>query len=396
MFFVGFATWLLPLPCAVATQPDEGAVFRFRHHFIDRDPGCGSLGQTALVDMDGDGDLDFITGEQGGTIWWYEFRGADDWARHVIGHDSPSDVGGAALDVDRDGHLDFVAGGAWYQNSGVPRERPFARHVFDPALAAVHDILIGDVDGDARADVVTMSDRNDVRWYTIADTPTHHWQQTHIGESVHAGISLGDIDADGDLDVVRSNIWFENDAHGSRWTPHQMTPPWGRDTPPFAVNATRTRPADINRDGRLDIVITDNENADPRIGWLEAPSDARSGQWTLHELKKGDDAIRGAFHTLQLGDFDGDGDLDIFTVEMEHIGGSRPPRWFIWENRDGRGGDFVERIILDANLGGHEAVSGDVDCDGDIDICSKIWQPKRTNANDGLNHVDFLENLAAD
>ena len=47
-----------------------------------------------------------------------------------------------------------------------------------------------------------------------------------------------------------------------------------------------------------DVVITDNENADPRIGWLEAPPDPKTGQWTLHELKKGDDSTRGAFHSL--------------------------------------------------------------------------------------------------
>lgn len=378
---------------ALSAEPQEDAGFQFRHHFVDRDPGRGSLGQTALADIDGDGDLDFVTGERGGTIWWYEFRAADDWQRHVLGQDSPSDVGGAVLDVDQDGHLDFIAGGAWYRNPGTPREGPFTRHLFDPALSAVHDIIVGDLDGDGDGDVVTMSDRNDVRWYRIPDAPTEHWQKTVIGESVHAGISLGDIDGDGDLDVVRSNVWFENEENGAKWASHQMTPPWGRTTPSFAVNATRTRPADINRDGRLDIVITDNENADPRIGWLEAPANPKTGEWTLHELSMGDNAVRGAFHSLQLGDFDSDGDVDIFTVEMEHISGDRPPRWFIWENRDGRGGRFVERVILDANLGGHEAVAGDVDGDGDLDIVSKLWRPKRTNANEGRNHVDFVENL---
>jgi hypothetical protein len=97
-----------------------------------------------------------------------------------------------------------------------------------------------------------------------------------------------------------------------------------------------------------------------------------------------------------VGDFDNDGDVDIFTVEMEHIAGERPPRWFIWENRDGRGGDFRERVIVDENLGGHVALAGEVDADGDLDIASKLWQPKRTNANEGRNHVDFLENLAVD
>jgi hypothetical protein len=88
-----------------------------------------------------------------------------------------------------------------------------------------------------------------------------------------------------------------------------------------------------------------------------------------------------------------DGDFDIFTVEMEGIPGARLPRWFIWENVDGKGADFVERVILDAALGGHEAVVADVDGDGDLDICSKLWRPRKDNANGGRNHADYLENL---
>jgi len=34
-----------------------------------------------------------------------------------------------------------------------------------------------------------------------------------------------------------------------------------------------------------------------------------------------------SWHSLAVADFDGDGDVDIFTVEMEHIAGVKPPRW---------------------------------------------------------------------
>ena len=75
------------------------------------------------------------------------------------------------------------------------------------------------------------------------------------------------------------------------------------------------------------------------------------------------------------------------------IAGARQPRWFIWENTDGKGSAFVERVILDAKLGGHEAVAADVDGDGDIDLCAKLWSPRNDNANGGRNHADYLENL---
>jgi hypothetical protein len=94
-----------------------------------------------------------------------------------------------------------------------------------------------------------------------------------------------------------------------------------------------------------------------------------------------------------VGDFNGDGRPDVFSAEMEAFCGDRPPRWFVWENVDGKG-DFREHVVLDANLGAHEAVCGDVDGDGDLDVCSKLWRPMKSNANGGRNHFDFLENLA--
>jgi hypothetical protein len=367
------------------------AQMRFAHHFADRQLPGTSMGQTALADLDGDGDLDFITGQSRGRIFWYEFEQADRWRRHVLGLQSPSDVGGAALDVDGDGWVDFVAGGAWYQNPGPPAGNPFRRHVFDSRLEAVHDVVLGDVDGDGATDVLTMSDRNDLRWYGISADPCQEWSRRTIGPAVHSGISVGDLDRDGDLDVVRSNVWFENKDSGQTWRMHTITEPWGAPVPPFAVNATQTETVDLNRDGRLDIVICDGENPNSRIAWLEAPDEPRAQAWTVHDLPRGDPLPRGALHSLQVADFDGDGDPDIFTVEMERFPGARPPRWFIWENEDGQG-RFAERVVLDANLGGHEAVAGDVDADGDIDVCSKPWSAAASNAVGGSHHLDFLEN----
>lgn len=382
------ATWAVLLSAIALLQSGvASAEVRFTHHFGDRDLVGRNLGQTDLADLDRDGDLDFITGEQRGRIFWFEYQSPDKWVKHDLGGDSPSDVGGAVLDVNRDGWPDFVAGGAWYENPKAPREKPFVRHVFDERLQAVHDLILGDVNGDGRTDVLTMSDRNDLRWYEIPSDPLEPWKSKHIGESVHSGISFGD------LDVVRSNAWFENSDHGARWTIHKMTEPWGAMEPPFAVNATQTATVDLNRDGRLDVVICDGENPNSKIAWLESPPDPRTGKWQTHPLPRGDDNSRGALHSLIVADFDGDGDADIFTVEMERFAGARPPRWFIWENVDGKG-KLVERVILDANLGGHEAVAGDVDGDGDLDICAKPWEPRKANALGGKNHFDYLENVS--
>jgi len=387
---------VLFLHLGASAETNDNAKFQFKHHFADADMGPGSgWAQAALVDIDQDGDLDFVVGDRDKPlrpIYWYEFRGADDWVRHLLGRDSPPDVGGALLDVNGDGWIDHVTGKAWYENSGDPRKDEFRRHVFDESLADVHDIVIGDINGDGVPDVVTLSDKNDLRWYQIADDPEKPWQWHHIFESVHSGISLGDLDGDGDTDIVRSDIWLENLGKGQSWESHRLTPPWGNRSSAWSYNATQTEIADIDGDGRADIVICDGEISGARIAWLRSPEDPRHDRWPLNYLPTADSDERGAYHTLQIGDLDADGDLDVFSAEMEAVAGARPPRWFIWENADGKG-EFIEHVILDVNLGGHLAQLGDVDADGDLDICSKPWRAAKSNGADGKNHFDFLENL---
>jgi CubicO group peptidase (beta-lactamase class C family) len=393
---------------------EETRPLQFRHHFIDSNLPGDSYGQTALVDIDRDGDLDFISGgrDKQRSVFWFEYRKPGDWVRHVIGVNHPSDVGGTAIDVDSDGWIDHVAGGVWYRNSGKPASEPFERILFDANLSAVHDLVVADLDRDGRLDVVTMSDKNNLRWYTIPKDPREPWQRHDIGPGVHAGVAVGDIDGDGDPDVARSDVWFENTSPGrgaSRgrvsprredrvserldhvidWKEHRI--PFGNPAQPYPL-ATRCRIVDMDRDGDADLVMTENEIRAGRIAWLEN-SDGKGDKWTVHDLPRGDDPPRGAYHSLAVEDFDNDGDRDIFSVEMEAISGDRQPRWFLWENLDGRAGRFAERVIFDGKLGGHEAVVADVDHDGDLDICSKLWRPRPDNANSGRNHADFLENL---
>ncbi|NHE58825.1 FG-GAP repeat domain-containing protein [Cyclobacterium plantarum] len=152
----------------------------------------------------------------------------------------------------------------------------------------------------------------------------------------------------------------------------------------------------MDKDGDKDIVIADSDQTACRIAWLENDG-LDSPTFKAHYLPVTAPGTNGSFHSLALADFDGDGDMDIFTVEQEDptiFPEGRGPRWYIWENMDGKGGEFEERVIFDGNLGGHDALIGDIDGDGDPDIVSKIWKRWPGNANGGKEHVSWLENLA--
>ena len=350
----------------------------FEYHLIDR---IGKqMGQTSIVDIDKDGDLDWVVGERNRT-WWFEYVGPEKWIRHDVGQGVRTDVGGTAFDIDGDGWIDQFCGTGWYRNTGKPRTEPFER--FDSGTIVCHDNVAADIDGDGKLDVVAVSDRSALYWYKIPADPTKKWQGHKIGPAVHGGCDpagVADIDGDGDNDVVRADAWFENlDGKGIQWTMHKNLIPTGGSRPDRYGLATKTWVYDMDGDGDNDVVEAEADTPDGRVFWFEN-TDGKGRKWLTHLISA--DHTGQDFHSLALADFDNDGDLDAFS------GGGplteKPPhKWFIWENKDGKALKWVQHEILSGKRC-HEAKAADVDGDGDIDICSKPWN--------GDEHI-YLRNM---
>ena len=380
---VAILVWILGTTAAFGA-PGPSSI-QFEPHVIDR---IGSqLGQTALADVDRDGDLDYICGQSSrasGDIWWWEYRSPAEWIRHPIGKGN-TDVGGAAFDVNEDGWVDVLAGSVLFLNSGSPLEVPFSPH--NPGTIYSHDTEFADLNGDGRMDALANSDLSGLFWYEIPADPTHPWTSHTIATAdqhkVHGGISpraVGDLDGDGDADVVTGEAWYENtDGRGLRWRMHR--------TLDFGEHhqyglAVRTWVGDLDGDGDNDIVQAEADNPAGRVAWFE--NNGR-GELTFHLVK--DDRDRQDFHSLAVADFDNDGDLDIFSGGGP-LTADRDFRCYIWENvaepnRSPGSTKWIEHIIARRHC--HEAVAGDVDADGDIDLCFKPWS--------GENEHIYLRNL---
>ncbi len=356
------------LVVAVGTAPLLAVIPRFECHEIDR---IGrSMGQTSLVDIDQDGDLDWVVGERTRT-WWFEYTAPDKWIRHDLGNGNRTDVGGTAFDIDRDGWIDQFCGTGWYRNTGRPRIEPFEK--YDSGTIVCHDDVAADINGDGKLDVIANSDQGEngiTVWYEIPTDPKSKWIEHKIGGGIHGGVGpagIGDLDGDGHNDVVRGDVWFENaDGKGTKWIEHEgLTPPGGNRPDRYGL-ALKVWVADMDGDGDLDIVEAEADTPDGRVFWFENQGQAKS--WQCHLISA--NHTNQDFHSLAVADFDNDGDLDAFS-------GGGPlskdtQKCFIWENADGKAGRWTEHLILEGKRC-HEAQAADVDADGDIDICTKPW-----------------------
>lgn len=274
-------------------------------------------------------------------------------------------------DVDSDGDLDFllaiVVGNesrvSWYDNAGCGDACTFhqvfgERHDVVELDTTVTSISLADLDGDDDNDIALGLYRTSkVVWHENEDGFGRFGPALVVGSDFRTGthsVMPVDVDVDGDLDLVSAGVnerlaWFKNSSSrlNSFWeqraTSHVAPGPRGD----LAIG-------DLDGDGDEDIVATSRAN----LVWYEDLDGNQQFSYP-HVI---DTDLRAHSKSVQLKDWDGDGDIDILTIPDGGRGSA--DQVLLYEN-SGEGSLLPPRVLADNVI---HAVPVDFDSDGDLDL----------------------------
>ena len=276
-------------------QPDG----RFAARLIDASQRFARAAAAQLV-PGGWAEVVFVAGDTPGPLRWYEYRGGR-WRSHELLEQVNHGHSLAIADIDGDGDNDIFCGemGRWGKTANPePKAWIFygdGRGTFRKTLISrgvgFHESKLGDVDGDGDLDIVAKPFRLGtpaVELLLQAGTgpvrkpfPLDKWDRRVIGEKPDRGmfISSADIDGDGRLDAVTAAWWYRNPGSaGHPWERHLIGEPLRN----MAVVC------DFDRDGDPDILGTKGKGSEPNAELVWARNDRPKGFTVLDNVDDGE------------------------------------------------------------------------------------------------------------
>ncbi|MBN1591032.1 MAG: VCBS repeat-containing protein [Pirellulales bacterium] len=295
-----------------------------------------------FCDVDGDGCVDVVSCCEGKDRSVYVHWAPKDRESYLDGQawrtDAVRCVQGkqmwmfcVPMDVDGKNGVDLVVGSkkkggsiGWLESPPNARDMAAWRfHSLSPA-GWIMSLETVDMDSDGDLDVL-LSDRKGkmrgVRWIENPGPVAasgQPWKNHFVGGRKHTVMFLdvGDVDGDGVHEIVAATrngrilLLRRNLSTTGEWHTVEIDNPFG------CPSGKAVRVADVNLDGRMDLVHTSNKHKPseyPAVSWLDLKSlSADRVEVATHDIG-GREGIK--FDLIQMIDLDGDGDLDLLTCE---------------------------------------------------------------------------------
>ena len=331
---------------------NQGSTFGTVHLFGGDCPG---MREFRVTDLDGDGTMDVVRVSTTVGVNWLPGLGGGHFgpAQNITTALLPWDI--AAVDLDLDGDTDLVlASGGLHglqviENLGSGSfgpPQPLAQAVY-----GARAVEVGDLDGDGLPDLVYSSESvEQVDW--IRNLGAFAFGATSaVGQGLRfvADIELEDMDGDGDLEIVAaaggSNriVWFENQGSGTFGAEQLLSPR----PSPFQIEFV-----DVDGDQDRDLMVTFGSSTG--LGWLERTS---VGTYLFPRRI----VPQGWASGLSTGDVDADGRVDVLaSTQFDGLAwypGAATPTAF-----------GPPRHFHDLVQEARDIVARDIDGDGDTDI----------------------------
>ena len=295
--------------------------------------------RTEVVDFDRDGTRDILVCNLGvfmdedthaGSVVWIRQQPAGRFEQRdlVDGLSRVTDV--RAADFDSDGDLDLVVaafghfqtGNILYfdNNTEVGGHPDLDPYILDARTGTVRVPPI-DLNGDGKLDFVALFAQEHESVVAFLNVGYGQFEKKTIFTAEHplwgsTGIELVDMDGDGDLDLLYANgdsfekITILKPYHGIGWLENDGSFPFVYHRLTDLFGGIAAKAGDLDGDGDLDIVacvfvprLAQSFSRETLI-WLEQ---LEPGRFRRHVLE----TANPLHATLDLGDYDADGDLDI-------------------------------------------------------------------------------------